>query len=144
VAANLKALAAVQPGAYALRLNSTKTREGYLALKRGSVFVELWNDSKLFEHRLFEIASYLGNMNVFLDPKPIDVLDESGSPIALDAIGAGMPLLDPAECLVWYNPKLLAKATSLVRDEIRKARAMNAALARSNNPKSKPDPNEAE
>lgn len=143
VAANLKALAALQPGAYALRLNTTKAREGYLVVKRGAIYVEIWNDFALLEYRLFEIASYLGNMNVFIDPSPIDVLDGDSRPLALESIGAGMPLESPAERLIWYDPALLSKAIQLVKDEARNARRLNMALARSKNPNTKPSPNEA-
>lgn len=140
VAVNLRTLEGLMPGAYALSKRTTKAQAGYIVIQERTIYVNIWNEGALFRYTLFEMASYLGNLNLFLDAKPITILDAQGTSLALETIGEGMPLLDVTERLVWFDPALLGKAIAIVRAEIEAAKRATAEHARrSNNPIPKPD-----
>jgi hypothetical protein len=142
VSSNYKILAVLKPGVYPLLSRVTKERIGYLAIKpmaSGQIFINLYNYNELYEYDLIAIASMLGNRNVFVSPDQIDLLDAEGTPLALERIGAGMPVKDACDKLIWLDKKLLDRAMRLVRDEINNAKRANMALAvaarqRSKNP----------
>lgn len=137
VAANTKTLPTLHPGAYALKLNTTKAQVGYIIVLNGSVFVNAWNQTDLYRYQMFDIASVLGNQNLYIDPKPIQ-LSES------DPKGLGMAVKPASEAMVWLDQALMDKAVKLVSAQLAEIKRANMAIARSNNPMLKPDAKPAE
>jgi hypothetical protein len=144
VAANLKALSTLKPGAYRLLDVATREQAGYIATKTGKIYVNTWNNEALFRRHWFEVASYIGNLGLYIDPKPAPIHGPNGEALELEAIGSTLALENAADRLVWYDPSLLAKAVRLVREDLREKRRQAMALARSKNPKAKTAPNPAE
>lgn len=129
VAVNLKTLATLKPGLYALVRNGLNTQVGYIIVQIETILVNLYNRCDLFHYELFGIATLLGDSNVFIDSK---------TPYQANA---NRPAIDPSELadlrpadvqerLLWLDRDTQAKAIKLLRDEIRQAKQANAAIAR--------------
>ncbi len=122
VAANLKVLATLPLGAYSLERRTLEGQIGYIIVQIDSIFVSLYNDSTLFKYDLFGIAAYLGNLNAF-------IADPIAAPIDLGSL-AGLTPLDVQDRLIWYDIAYQSKALKLLKDDARKAKAVNMAIAR--------------
>jgi hypothetical protein len=126
VQANLRILSTLFNGTYALVRQSDNSLVGYVIVRNDSIFVSVYNRADLFHYELFGIASYLGDLNTVIAPsRALDGLEVINSN-ELD----GFPLSEVSERLIWYNKALTAKATKLVKSEMKAIRAANMAIAR--------------
>ncbi len=130
VAANVKTLATLAPGTYSLARNGLNTQVGYIIVQIDSICVNIYNDCDLFRYDLFGIASYLGNLNAFIDTKAAIPQGFNGAPVIAPEALQGLSRIDVQERLIWYNSALVAKAVKLIRDEVRQAKSANLAKAR--------------
>ena len=126
VAVNLKTLKTLGNGTYSLIKTTDKAQVGYIIVKNDTILVNVYKRCDLFHYELFGIASYLGNLNVFLEP-----CEASGNITAIDASAlVGLEPIDVQERLIWYDLALQAKAIKIIREEVSQAKRSNMALAR--------------
>lgn len=128
VNANVKVLYSHQVGTYAIRFRPDKALAGFVAIKHGMIFVNIFGGQNAFQYDLFGVASFIGNQNCFI-AEPFKVIDANGNAVPLDAIGNGFPIHDVQTKLVWYDKALQDKAVKVIRDEITDAKKRNMAKA---------------
>lgn len=134
MALNYDTLASLQAGVYTLSNTVTKDSPerrpcGYLAVKDGSTFVELWGEGYLFRPSRYGIATWLSDLGVLIERTPCLLKDPAGEPVPLEAVGLGVPLEDVADKLIMFDLKLQELAYKRLKRELEEAKAKAAGLA---------------
>ena len=121
---NLKTLGTLQDGSYRLLRFLNQSQVGYITVENGQIFVTHWNERHLFLYRLFDVASWLGNLGLFLDSKPYS------PPESLAEASAGLQPVEVGDRLLWFDKALEARCIAVLEERIAKAKAGNMAKAR--------------
>lgn len=121
---NYRTLAIADFKAFPLKHRKDDSVEGYLVNLRNRIFVSINNGQYCFKTDLYGIASWLGNQNLIIDSKAIQLKTPEGEPVKLDEIGQDMPLQDVTEFLVMFNKKLREYAVNKVKKEMNSVKAL--------------------
>lgn len=122
VSLNLKTLLQALPGVYPIDFTRDKARHGFIAIRPGEMAICLYGQTNVFRYDLFGVATWLSNQNLVVGWAPIALQTPDGAPIALESVGAGMPIEDITARLVMYDSKLREWAIKQVKAELKEAK----------------------
>lgn len=117
---NYSTLANLKRGAYPLTFKPEGVRAGYLVVRFGSVYVNIWSQEHLVSYALYPISAWLADLGLVIGSEAIPELADDG------VLGVGLELEDAADKLVAFDLKLQAHAMRRVErklEELREAQA---------------------
>ena len=118
---NASALRSLQaPNAYPLTYLNTRKRVGFIVLLPDAYYVSLWSDRHIGRYAInqYGMALWLANQGVIIGSTELPIQDPLGQPVALETLGAELPLKDVCDYLIMFDVKLNEYAIRKVREEL--------------------------